>query len=180
MTETPYYSDLLGKLVGRAKPISHDELCCYRKDYETFVWTMEWLMRQGFVEIINENGIVHYISTEKGNTHMLNLCKERRARYEATKDPNSIQTILDKLNTCWIDMACLKPEDATELKITDALPCIRFVTVLVKDDEGHVAVANRCLRLKTGNQYLDANVDTFDWHWSNLDFVPTYWMPIPR
>ena len=180
MNETPYYSDILGKLVSIARPIPHYELCCFRKDIETFISTMEWLMRQGFVEIINENGVIYYISTNAGNMHMLNLCKERRKDHEAKKDVNSIQTVIDRLNTCWIDMEELRPENATEIKLTDALPCMRFVTVLVKDNDGHVGVANRCLRIKTGNQYLDANVDTFDWHWSRLDFVPTHWMPMPR
>lgn len=179
--DTPYYYDLLAKLVGRGtKGMTYEELSCHRKNEYAFNNVMNLLVEHGYVIETRINGVKGYKSTSKGNQFVIEAIGANRAREEARRDPNSIQTVYDRLETCWISLEKLLPENATEIKLTDALPCMRFVTVLVKDDDGHVAVANRCLRIKTGNQYLDANVKTFDWHWSDLSFTPTYWMPMPR
>ena len=175
-----YYIDILNKLAGRGQPIEHDELCCCRKSYEAFIEAVEYLKEKGWVTEIVTKDKKYYASTHDGNMHVINLAKERREREEAKKDPNSILTILDKLDTCWIDMEVLKPEDATELNMANLNSNFRFVTVIVRDNNGHVGICNRIKQTPCGNQYLDAAIETTDWHWSKGDFEPTHWMPFPR
>lgn len=175
-----YYYDILSKLVTHMEGIKDDDLCCHRLDYHTYEETMNFLINSGYViEVLIDNK-KGYKSTYEGNMHILDICKKRRAREDAKKDPNSILEIIDKIDTCWISMERLKPEDATEIKMTNLHDNFQFVTVIVRDDNGHVGVANRIKQTPTGNQYLDAAITTTDWHWSKGDFEPTHWMPFPR
>ena len=102
MSETPYYWDLLSKLVTHVNGITHDELCCHRLDYRTFEDTMTWLIDKGYVVEIVINNQKGYRSTQDGNMHVIEYTKKNRERAEAAKNPNSILTIMDKLNSCWI------------------------------------------------------------------------------
>ncbi len=180
MTETPYYWDLLSKLVTNVNGITHDELCCHRLDYRTFEDTMNWLIDQGFVIEVLINNKKGYKSTYEGNMHVINKAKERREREEAAKDPNSILTILDRLSTCWIPVEKLLPENATEMKFALLNPNFKFAAVLVRDDNGNVEVRNRILQTPSGNVFLDAAIKNTNWHWSNGPFEPTHWMPLPQ
>lgn len=180
MIETPYYWDLLSKLATNVNGITHDELCCHRLDYRTFEDTMNWLIDQGFVVEVLINNKKGYKSTYEGNMHVINKAKENREREAAKKDPNSIREIIDTLNACWISVEKLLPENATEITFTNLNVNFKFVTVLVKDDCGHIGIRNRILQTPTGNQYLDASIETTDWHWSKDSFEPTHWMPLPR
>jgi hypothetical protein len=175
-----YYFDILSKLVGRGKPIEHDELCCLRLSYDAFIKAIKYMEEIGWVSEIVIDGKTFYRSTQEGNMKVIQMLKERREREEAKRDPNSIAVILDKLDTCWIDLETLKPEDSTELNMTNLNSNFRFVTVLVRDNNGHVGIANRIQQTPCGNQYLDASIETTDWHWSKGDFEPTHWMPFPR
>jgi hypothetical protein len=144
---------------------------------------MKWLIEQGFAEEVIVDGQKGYRSTHDGNMQLIKDCKERREQWEQwgqKKDSNSIQDIIDRLSTCWISLETLLPENAVGIKMVDSFPTMQFCTVLVKDDKDNVAIANRILCKKTGNLYLNKEADSFDWHWSNLDFIPTHWMPMPR
>ena len=175
-----YYIDILNKLVGRGKPIEHDELCCCRLSYEAFLEDINYLKEKGWVTEFTENGKLYYKSTYEGNMKVIELVKERERRNAAAKDPNSISLVLDKLDSCWIDLNVLKPEDATEMKFAAVSVNFKFVTVIVRDNDGHIGTRNRIKQTPTGNIYLDASIKTTDWHWSNGDFEPTHWMPMPR
>jgi hypothetical protein len=175
-----YYIDILNKLVGRGKPIEHDELCCCRLSYEAFFEDMKYLKEMGWAEEFIENNKTYYRSTHEGNMKVIELAQEREKRNAAAKDPNSIMTIYDKIDSCWIDCEKLMPEMATEISIVELHPNFKFVTVIVRDNDGHIGIANRCKQIPTGNQYLDAAIKTTDWHWSKGDFVPTHWMPMPH
>lgn len=175
-----YYYDILSKLVTHMEGIKDDDLCCHRLDYHIYQETMNFLVNSGYaIEVLIDNK-KGYKSTYEGNMHILDICKQRRAREEAKKDPNSILEIMDKIDTCWIDCEKLMPEMATEISILEIHPNFKFVTVIVRDNDGHVGIANRCKQTPTGNQYLDAAIKTIDWHWSKGDFVPTHWMPMPH
>ena len=175
-----YYIDILNKLVGRGKPIEHDELCCCRLSHDAFMEDIDYLEKQGWVKEFTENGKLYYEATHEGKMKVIELIKERERRNTAAKDPNSIATILDKLDSCWIDLNVLKPEDATEIVFAQLSVNFKFVTVLVRDNDGHVGMLNRIKQTPTGNIYLDASITTTDWHWSKGDFEPTHWMPMPR
>ena len=179
MESRGYYIDILNKLVKRNAPIDHDELCCCRLSYEAFLADMVYLKEKGYVEELMINDKRCYQATSEGRSHVLELILDREKREKAKKDPNSILEILYQINKCWIPLDKLKPEDATEMVFAD-IGCLKFATVLVKDDDGHVGMANRVIQIPTGNTYLDKNIEKFDWHWSQIDFEPTHWMPMPK
>lgn len=177
---TPYYFDLLSKLVTNVHGIEKEELCCQRLDYRTFEDTMQWLLNKGYVVEVTIKDKPGYKSTYEGNMHVMDTLKKKRERQEAEKDPNSIRMILDKLETCWIPVDKLLPENATEMEFSLLNPNFKFAAVIVRDDAGHVDVRNRILQTPSGNLFLDAAIKTSDWHWSNGPFEPTHWMPLPK
>ena len=169
MMSDPYYFDILKKLVDKQDPIEHDMLCLCRLSDTAFKCSIDKMISMGFAKSFCKDNKIYYVATEKGKEHL--SLKHR--------NPNSIQNVQEKINSCWIAVDKLNPEDTIDLQFVD-IGHIKFVTVLVRDNDGHVGIRNRLLHSKCGNAYLDATIKAEGWHWSEADWEPTHWMPMPK
>lgn len=81
------------------------------------------------------------------------------------------------LNQCWISIDIAKPESVINTKSNESIQCI---DVLAKDNQGHIGMRKRMKFNDTTNVFFKRDIDITEWHWSDADWTPTYWMPVPR